>query len=177
MDEIWGKVMSNLRIAAAALALAVLGACDMSGLDRMQPEGNGTSGKVISAKADEPPATEPAGTVADAGLTSSRSLAGLAGRGDSKDPSVVPTGSSAALDPQTLIGRWADDEACKEDITIRPNGTFVSYTGGAGRWSVDGDRLSLTGEQGTFSVRIQSIEDDIMTVLNSDGSIGRSRRC
>lgn len=166
--------MTRLTMAATFLLL-VLGGCDRLGL------AGGTTGAEAAADQAGTGTNQAAGNGAraapDAGLTSSRSLAGLTGAGGDKDPAAVPAGSGAVIAPQMLVGRWADDEGCKQDVTLRPDGTFASYTGGEGTWSVDGDVLSLTGAEGTFAVRVQAIEGDIMTVVNADGSIGRSRRC
>ena len=121
------------------------------------------------------------GTPAGAGVTTSRSLAGLgvgnAGTGG-KDPSAgaTPAGASA-IDPQLLVGRWTDDGDCKRDIEFRPDGTFLSYTGGEGSWALSGDVLTLSGANGSFELRLQSLDDDTMTTLNAQGAVGRSTRC
>jgi hypothetical protein len=158
---------------AATLMLLTLGSCDrLARLERSQ----GNEAGQADARTNRTAAANSARAAPDAGLTSSRSLAGLTGTGG-KDPAAVPAESGAVIAPQLLVGRWADDEACKQDVTLRPDGTFLSHTGGEGTWSVDGDVLSLTGAEGTFAVRVQAIEGDIMTMVNADGSIGRSRRC
>jgi hypothetical protein len=168
--------MRILTMVAALGAAGALGGCDrLAGLAGGDSAGNetvqgtGEVGPSQMAAADATRATS-------AGLTSSRSLAGLTSAGG-KDPTAIPAGSGAVIAPQRLVGRWADDEGCKQDVTLRGDGTFVSHTGGEGTWSVNGDVLSLTGAEGTFSVQVQSIEGDIMTMINADGSIGRSRRC
>ncbi|MBX3562826.1 MAG: hypothetical protein KF780_13560 [Sphingomonas sp.] len=117
--------------------------------------------------------------IADAGITTSRSLQAFAGGGPGgKDPSVGGgPGGVVGLSPQTLVGRWADDANCATFIQINADGTFRSYTGGSGGWRLDGDQLHLSGDGGTFTLAIQAYDGRSMQVVNPDGSAGRSIRC
>ena len=83
----------------------------------------------------------------------------------------------AAVTAEFLIGRWGDNGDCTKDVVLRADGTFNSYTGGSGRWSLDGDRLIMTGANGEFVVRVERDEDGRLIVTNPDGSVGRSQRC
>ncbi len=82
-----------------------------------------------------------------------------------------------AVTADFLIGRWGDNGDCTKDVVLRADGTFSSYTGGSGRWSLDGDRLIMTGANGEFVVRVERDEDGRLIVTNPDGSVGRSQRC
>ena len=76
-----------------------------------------------------------------------------------------------------LAGRWGDNGDCKQDVLLREDGTFQSYTGGEGRWSVESDVLTMAGAGGEVRLRVVELERDRMTVENDDGSIGHSQRC
>ena len=165
----------------AVVALLGLTGCDLLGFgqggkaDDNQSAAANTSN--ASASADGKP-TGGAGAPSDAGVTTSRSLAGLSG-GDAggKDPTAVPASSGATFDRAALIGDWADDEACKSLISLGPDGTFRAADGGQGTWRLAGDVLTLEGPGGAYVVRIQSLDGGILTVVNPNGSLGRSRRC
>lgn len=164
---------------AAGVTWALVG-CDYVNFSVGGDEANGAATN-SAAGAGNAQASSAARTPADAGVTTSRSLAGLgvgnAGTGG-KDPSAgaTPAGASA-IDPQLLLGRWTDDGDCKRDIEFRPDGTFRSYTGGEGRWVVEGDVLTLAGQGGSFELRLQSLDADTMMTLNAQGAVGRSTRC
>lgn len=172
--------MRGLTILTVVALLGLTG-CDQLGFGLGgKPDDNQSAASNASnatASADGKPANG-AGAPADAGVTTSRSLAGLTG-GDAggKDPVAVPASSGAIVERAALIGDWADDEACKSLISLGPDGTFRSADGGQGTWRLNGDVLTLSGPGGNYVVRIQSIDGGLLTVVNPDGSIGRSRRC
>ena len=93
------------------------------------------------------------------------------------DGAPQPATAPAALAPAALVGRWGDNGDCTQDIVFNADGTFASYTGGTGRWSLDGDRMTMSGSGGVFEVRVQIIGDDRLMIQNPDGSIGTSQRC
>jgi hypothetical protein len=160
----------------AGVALA-LGACDYVNFSVGGNDSNSAAANAAAGAGNAQAATTPA----DAGVTTSRSLAGLgvgnAGTGG-KDPSAgsVPAGAGA-IDPQLLLGRWTDDGNCKRDIEFRPDGTFRSFTGGEGSWELSGDVLTLSGVNGNFQLRLQSLDPDTMMTVNPQGQLGRSTRC
>lgn len=92
---------------------------------------------------------------------------------------VAPSASRLLPDgtPPLLAGRWGDNGDCKQDVLLREDGTFQSYTGGEGRWSVESDVLTMAGAGGEVRLRVVELERDRMTVENDDGSIGHSQRC
>lgn len=81
------------------------------------------------------------------------------------------------ITPAFLVGRWGDNGDCNKDIHIAADGTFRSYTGGTGRWTLDGDLLIFAGEAGTYEMRVAWESPDSMIITNPDGSQGRSQRC
>ena len=147
-----------LKLAAAAAALAGLSACDMLGLNR--------GGSNNATTATNNTANASANASADAG---------------GKDPSAgnVATASTAPftgeVNAQFLVGSWTDDGNCANAIEFRSDGTFVTSDGN-GTWALDGDRLIFQGER-TVSARVQAPNQDTITLLHDDGTLGRSTRC
>lgn len=85
-----------------------------------------------------------------------------------------------ALQPVTaddIIGRWGDNGDCAKDVIFHADGTFESYTGGGGRWSLNGDRLVLDGPGGTFEMQVRWGDGGQLIITNPDGSLGTSQRC
>lgn len=85
--------------------------------------------------------------------------------------------ATPGITADALVGRWGDNGDCAKDIVFAADGTFRSYTGGSGRWSLDGDRVTMAGAGGTFVVQIQSVNDHQLIVGNPDGTFGISQRC
>lgn len=85
--------------------------------------------------------------------------------------------AAGALTPAMLVGRWGDNGDCAKDIIFAPDGTFRSYTGGSGAWSLNGNVMTMSGSGGVFQVRVDVINGQRLLVTNPDGSIGTSQRC
>jgi len=121
-----------------------------------------------------------ASTVADAGITSSRSLSGLAGNSGGqggKDPNAIQArASEGGVDPR-LVGRWTDSGDCKSFTELRPDGTFVADNGVVGRWEVNGDQLVLTNNGNEFRLSIDSVEANRIVTTSAQGQTGPSTRC
>jgi hypothetical protein len=94
--------------------------------------------------------------------------------GQGGKPGIAPERPVTAA---ALVGRWGDNGDCTKDVIFRADGTFLSYTGGEGRWVLNGDRLALTGPGGEFVMRVRWGEDGRLVVTNPDGSVGMSQRC
>ena len=159
----------------AATALIALPGCNqLSGVfggadaDANQAQANTTS----SGGKDPAPGNV---QVADAGITSSRSFqppAAPAAAGG-KDPNAGPV-----FDSRLLVGRWGDFGDCtKNVIDFLPNGVFRTAAGGEGRWTLEGDRLTFSGNQGTITLTLQSLDANGLTAAQPDGTVGRSQRC
>lgn len=85
--------------------------------------------------------------------------------------------AGASPTPAQLVGRWGDNGDCSKDIVFAADGTFRSYTGGAGRWSLDGDVMTMTGANGAFQVRVSILNGNQLLIGNADGTVGISQRC
>ena len=88
------------------------------------------------------------------------------------------TGAAAsAITPTKLLGRWGDNGDCSRDVIFRGDGTFRSYNGGEGSWRLAGERLTMTGENGSFVLTVRMFDRDRLRITNPDGSVGISQRC
>jgi len=155
------RAIATLSAAAALLALTACERLGIGGGDAANASANGSAN--ASADADKDPAANQA---AGAGL-------------GSKDPAVgaAPAAAGgAALDRNYIVGRWTDNGDCSVAVEFGMDGRFTANTGAGGLWNLDGDRLTMSGNQ-TATIRIVPIDQDTMTVVNSDGSLGRSTRC
>ncbi len=163
----------SLLFLSAALALA---ACDQFGGDKVEVSGN-----VAAANASIGNASVTAAP-SDAGITSSRSFAGLTGGntgGDAgKDPGgAVQAGSGqGAIDPR-FVGRWTDTGDCKAVMELRPDGTFVGSNGIEGTWRVDGADLNFSANGQVIPLRIDSVAQDRIVTTDAEGNTGPSTRC
>jgi hypothetical protein len=173
----------STRTTLAAAAMFALGGCDMivagfAGADNAGiPNGAEAANANAAAVAGDKRPEGGDRRIADAGVTTSRSLQAFAGVAPGgKDPLNGGAGLGG-LSPQALVGRWADDVNCQMDINIFADGTFRSFNGGSGNWRLNGDMLQLSGDGGTFTLRIQAFDGQSMQVVNPDGSVGRSIRC
>lgn len=145
---------------------------------------------VIAACTPQAPQQAPSQQQAN-GASTSASGPSNKGDGQAAAPAAAETpdnkgdGQSAAparpaadtIDAGFMIGRWGDNGDCTKDIVINSDSTFRSYTGGEGRWSLRGNTLSLSGDNGTFDMRLELINHDTLRITNPDGSVGTSQRC
>jgi hypothetical protein len=92
-------------------------------------------------------------------------------------PEGGPQQAGEALTPAQLVGRWGDNGDCSKDIVFNADGTFRSYTGGSGNWSLNGDVMTMSGAAGTFQVRVSILNGNQLLIGNPDGTIGISQRC
>lgn len=90
---------------------------------------------------------------------------------------MTPVVPERPVTAAALVGRWGDNGDCAKDVIFRADGTFLSYTGGEGRWALNGDRLALTGAGGEFVMRVRWDDNGRLIITNPDGSVGSSQRC
>jgi hypothetical protein len=93
-----------------------------------------------------------------------------AGRG------IVADAAGPHADREFMIGRWSDTGDCGDSVLLEPSGRFTASDGGEGRWTMDGDELTLLGVS-ALTVRIVPVDHDTIDIVNEDGSLGRSIRC
>ena len=84
---------------------------------------------------------------------------------------------AASIRPARLLGRWGDNGDCGKFVIFRGDGTYRSYNGGEGSWRLAGERLTMSGENGTFVLIVRLIDGNRLRITNPDGSIGISQRC
>lgn len=92
-------------------------------------------------------------------------------------PETAARQAGDAPTPGQLVGRWGDNGDCTKDIVFSADGTFRSYTGGSGSWSLNGDVMTMSGQGGTFQVRVSILNGSQLLIGNPDGTIGISQRC
>ena len=153
--------MKGFAILAAAAAMLTTAGCNRLG----------TTANTSANAASNATAAKPADGAAAANQTAD---AGKLNEGGG----AIPASSSGTvrLDRTYMLGRWTDDNDCSNVIEFNQDGGFVANNGGTGLWNLDGDRLTLSGNQ-TATLRISPIDQNTMTVINADGSLGRSTRC
>jgi len=88
-----------------------------------------------------------------------------------------PLRSRPRSDPAFLAGRWTDNGDCAAAVQFDLGGRFATHDGAAGRWTLNGDRLTMSGDSATLTIQIVPIDRNAMNVVNADGSLGRSTRC
>ena len=82
-----------------------------------------------------------------------------------------------ALTPVRLLGRWGDNGDCARHVIFRGDGTYRSFNGGEGSWRLAGERLTLTGANGSQVLIVRLIDRNRLRISNPDGSTGISQRC
>jgi len=155
--------MRGIAILAATAALLALAGCNRAG----------TSGNSSANAAGNSAAAKPAG--ADANQAAAQSAdAGKLNEGGGAIP-ATSTGP-VQLDRAYMLGRWTDDGDCSKAVQFNQDGRYVNADGTPGLWNLDGSRLTLTGDA-TITFRLSPIDQNTITVIHDDGSLGRSTRC
>jgi hypothetical protein len=101
----------------------------------------------------------------------------FAAPGQAHQQSARTGAAPVALTPARLLGRWGDDGDCSKYVIFRGDGTYRSYNGGEGGWRLARERLTMTGQNGTFVLIARLIEGNRLRITNPDGSVGISQRC
>lgn len=151
---------------AALAALAALGGCNKLGMGAgnivtANAAGNASGGKDGGGA--------PAATAGTAG-------AGLGDKDSSGTATPAAAGGTPVLDRAYVTGRWSDKGDCTDVVEFTADGRFVTADGRGGLWNLQGDQLTMSGN-GTITFRIVPVDQNVMTVVNNDGSLGRSTRC
>jgi hypothetical protein len=155
--------MKGIAIFAAAAALLSLAGCNRAGTNANTTAN--ASGNASAAKPADAAANQAAPQTADAGKLN-------------QGGGAIPATSSGTvqLDRTYVMGRWTDDGDCNNVIEFSQDGGFTAANGGTGLWNLAGDRLTMSGRS-TATLQIVPIDQNTMTVINADGSLGRSTRC
>jgi hypothetical protein len=161
--------MKAIATLAAAAALVTLAGCDRFG-------GGGQAGNAANAATAN---TAAAGGGKESGGNAAAPAADAAAGGKLAEGggAIAASSSGIVLDRAYLMGRWADaGEDCSKATELTSDGRFITPAGGEALWNLDGDRLTVTGNR-TVIMRIVPIDQNTITVVNQDGSLGRSTRC
>jgi hypothetical protein len=167
----------SVATAAAGAALLALAACDGAGSgDTENQAGNDTADQAAVANeiavADEANSTVGGKDAANGAETGQDAApASTSGAG----PSATASSPSAEI-RALLIGRWSEGDGCDAVTDIRQDGTFSS-TAGQGRWTLESEYLTLTGDGAPIELAVQEIDSSAMITINPMGRIGRWRRC
>lgn len=159
--------MRTIAILAAAAALVTLAGCDRIRGGTAGNAANGSGNASNSSKAGE-------------GANQAQGADAAGGKLNEGGGAVPAASGAVQLDRAFLMGRWTDDGDCSPDastlIEFTQDGRFLAANGGTGLWNLDGDELTMTGRE-TATIRLVPIDQNTMTVVNPDGSLGRSTRC
>lgn len=161
-------------MAAAAAACMALAGCDQLGI-------GGKAESNASANVGAPAMSNASGGKPAAGDTDRAAADPGAGLGGKDSNGAIQAGSGIAggavtVDRAYMLGRWTDDGDCENAVDFGTDGRFLTADGVNGVWNLAGDRLTMTAER-TLTVQIVPIDQNSMTVVNADGSLGRSTRC
>lgn len=161
--------MRAMATLAAGAALLALGGCERLGIGG-GAGGNGSAGEAANAAVN----------VAAGGGKDTAGAAPAEPGGGGKDLAggAIPASSGGAtLDRAFVVGRWTDNDDCDSAVEFSPDGRFLASDGNEALWNLVGDRLIVTGTR-TLTMQIVRIDDNVMAVVNSDGTPGgRSTRC
>ena len=157
--------MKGIAIVAAAAALLSLAGCN-----RAATTGNASA----NAAAGNSAAPKPADGAAANQTATQTADAGKLNAGGGAIPATST--SSVRLDRTFIMGRWTDDNNCDKAVEFTQDGRFVDANGGSGLWNLDGDWLTLTGNQ-TTRLRIVPLDQNTINVVHEDGALGHSTRC
>lgn len=93
------------------------------------------------------------------------------------DPHAPPLQSDEAVTAEFLVGTWGDNGDCASTITYNADGSFRMADGSTGRWTLEGDRVTMRGERGDFGVNVAKGNDHQLLIGQPDGLFGISQRC
>ncbi len=156
------KMMVRLALLAGT---AMLGACNMLGAADSGNTAENAAGNEVAVEGNSTGGDTETDTASAGSATGGKETGGAA-----------PSGETPALTRSYVVGRWTDSEDCSTAVAFNQDGRFQTAQGTGGLWVLDGDQLILQGDQ-RASLRLMPIDQDTMSVINEDGSLGRSTRC
>lgn len=90
------------------------------------------------------------------------------------DGTASAANAGGAVTAEWLIGTWSDPRDCSEPFYITRDGGFRAPNGALGRWSLEGDVLTLVFGENRQSVRLIRISDNELKLAETGVS---SYRC
>jgi hypothetical protein len=97
-----------------------------------------------------------------------------------KPDAATPGGPPRHGTPPTreqLVGLWGDNGNCSAPVMFIADGSYAMPDGSTGRWTIDGERVTMSGAGGVFTLQVTLLNDHQLLIGNPDGSIGLSQRC
>jgi hypothetical protein len=91
-------------------------------------------------------------------------------------PAASNDGGTVALSRAFIVGRWTDNGDCSNAVDLANDGSFTAANGARGLWNLQDDRLTMTGAR-TATFQVVPVDQNVINVVNQDGSLGRSTRC
>lgn len=93
------------------------------------------------------------------------------------DPHAPPAQSGEPVTAAFLAGAWGDNGDCTSTITFNADGSFRMQDGSTGTWTLEGDRVTMSGANGDFGVNVAKGNENQLLIGQPDGSFGISQRC
>ena len=93
------------------------------------------------------------------------------------DGHAPPAQSGEAVTAAFLAGAWGDNGDCNSTITFNADGSFRMQDGSTGTWTLEGDRVTMSGANGDFGVNVAKGGENQLLIGQPDGSFGISQRC
>jgi hypothetical protein len=101
----------------------------------------------------------------------------IAAEAQAADPHAAPVPSGEPVTTAFLVGTWGDNGNCASSVTFNADGAFRMQDGSGGTWTLEGDRVAMSGERGDFAVHVAKGDDNTLFIGQPDGSFGISQRC
>ena len=79
------------------------------------------------------------------------------------------------LNRDFMVGRWTEMGDCSDVAEFRADGNFVFPWGDTVPWQLNGDRLTVTGNQNPFTVTV--VDRNTLRVDKGGGSVRNWTRC
>lgn len=78
---------------------------------------------------------------------------------------------------RAVVGRWASDQSCQGATVLNSNGSFVAPNGSTGRWTLRNSQLTLSGANGSTTLRLISTTRNTLVVQGAGGAPETLVRC
>lgn len=115
--------------------------------------------------------------LAACGQTTSAPAASTAAEAPAIDPHAPLVPSDDPVTTEFLVGAWGDNGDCTSTVTYNADGSYRMRDGTTGTWTLEGDRVSMRGVRGDFSLQVAKGNENQLLIGQPDGAFGISQRC